>query len=113
MLSKNGGLEFLDPFLEGSKLFDEQVADEDQTQRCCARDPLPGHDTDMCARRPFASIVRWPIKGSRVRAGTKRMVGRVTASLMTIVGLGRAKILAILLSPAGFGVLSTIDQLTM
>jgi O-antigen/teichoic acid export membrane protein len=33
--------------------------------------------------------------------------------LMTLVGLGRAKVLANLLSPAGFGVVSTIDQLIM
>lgn len=33
--------------------------------------------------------------------------------LMTLVALGRAKVLAILLSPAGFGVAATIDQLIM
>lgn len=33
--------------------------------------------------------------------------------LMTLVALGRAKVLAILLSPSGFGVAATIDQLIM
>jgi O-antigen/teichoic acid export membrane protein len=54
-----------------------------------------------------------PNERSRPRWGSPLIWIAALQVLMTLVALGRAKALAILLSPAGFGVAATIDQLIM